>query len=62
MTHTENKDLKEKVKKEGLYMWQIADKLGVSEPTLVRWMRYPLSKEKRNAFNDAIKHLKKEGK
>ena len=61
MTHTENQDLKSKVKENGLFMWQIADELGVSEPTLVRWMRYPLSIEKRNAFNDAIKHLK-EGK
>lgn len=61
MTHSENLDLKRKVKEEGLFMWQIADEMGISEPTLVRWMRYPLSIEKRTSVINAIENLK-EGK
>ena len=58
MTHSDNQEIKNKVKENGLFMWQIADEIGISEPTLVRWMRYPLSAEKRASVMDAIKHLK----
>jgi len=40
-----NAELREKIKKSGLYQWEIADKLGCSEMTLIRWLRKELPEE-----------------
>ena len=50
----ENKDIKEKIKSSGLHQYQVADMCGVSETTLVRWLRYPLTPEKREMILSAI--------
>ena len=49
-----NKDIKEKIKAAGLHQYQVADLCGVSETTLVRWLRYDLSPEKRELILAAI--------
>ena len=49
-----NKDIKEKIKAAGLYQYQVADICGVSETTLVRWLRYELSPEKKEMIMKAI--------
>ncbi len=33
--------------RKGVYFWEIAMKLGVSEPTITRWMRVELPEDKR---------------
>ena len=34
-----NTDIRKAAKDSGVFLWEIADKLGVSEPTLNRWLR-----------------------
>lgn len=38
-----NNEIRETAKQNGVRHWQIAMRLGVSEQTLVRWLRMPLS-------------------
>ena len=38
-------------------LWQIAAKIGVSQPTMTRWLRFPLPSEKEDRIMQAIKEL-----
>lgn len=38
-------------------LWKIAIAIGVSEPTLTRWLRVPLSPEREAAIMSAIERL-----
>jgi DNA-binding XRE family transcriptional regulator len=40
-----NEELKQKIKESNLYQWQVANAVGVSEMTLIRWFRSPITKE-----------------
>lgn len=54
MSNGKNEDIKKKIKEAGLHQYQIADLCGVSETTLVRWLRYELTSEKREMILAAI--------
>ena len=41
-TNLANKDLREKFVRAGLFQWQIAKRIGISEPQLTRWLRTEL--------------------
>lgn len=41
-------------KEKKVFQWQIADKLGISEPTFIRWMRHPVSDDLEIRVMDAI--------
>lgn len=41
-------------------LWQIAAKIGVSQPTMTRWLRFPLAKEKEQKILKAIADLSRE--
>ena len=41
-------------------LWQDAAELGISEPTMTRWLRGPLSADKEAAMLEAIKKLERE--
>lgn len=41
-------------------LWKIAAQIGVSEPTITRWMRFPLSEDKRARIEQAIYILSQE--
>ena len=57
-----NADVRQKIKAAGLFQWQVAKACGISEVTLIRWLRDELSKERREAIFAAIEALsKKEG-
>lgn len=57
-----NQEIKRKIRMAGIYQWQVAKALGVSEITLVRWLRDELSDQRRNAILEAIESLShKEG-
>jgi len=55
-----NEKLRRKARGEGVSLWAIAHHLGVSEPTMTRWMRQPLPPEKEQRILDAIKELSEE--
>ena len=56
-----NKGVRELIEKNGVKHWRVALQLGVSEQTLVRWLRVPLTKEKDDAIRVAVEQIAKEG-
>ena len=55
-----NEHIRKLARIEGITQWQICLKIGVSVPTLTRWMRQPLPPDKEQRILDAIKELSKE--
>jgi len=53
-----NAEIRAEMKLLGLAIWQVADKVGVCEMTLIRWLRKELSEEKRNRVCLAIEDLR----
>jgi hypothetical protein len=50
----ENKELRAYAKEKNVFLWQIADALNIAEPTLLRWLRFPLPEDKKAAFIHAV--------
>lgn len=57
-----NKDIRESMLQANLYYWQIAEKIGVHENTLYRWMRKELKEKEKKKILQAIEDLKNERK
>ena len=57
-----NQTIRDAAKMNGVKHWQIAEYLGISEPTIMRWLRTPLSAEKEKAVMEAIEEIAKEGR
>lgn len=55
-----NKDVRFLARGKGVPFWRIAQEIGVSEPTLTRWLRVPLEPNKRTAIIGAIEKLSNE--
>lgn len=58
---TKNLDIRLQAKSNGLYLWQIAQQIGISEVTLCRWLRFDLPEQRRNQIETAIKQLSEGG-
>lgn len=56
----ENEQIRKAARVAGVPLWKIAAVVGVSEPTLIRWMRFPLSQEKESRIMEAISTLGQE--
>jgi hypothetical protein len=52
-----NSEIRNLVRTNRLYMWEVAIAAGISEPTLTRWMRTEMSGEHRTRVLDAIYSL-----
>ena len=57
----ENLMVRERAKKQKVSLWRIANEIGISEPTITRWLRVPLSQQKEKLILDAISKLSREG-
>lgn len=55
-----NIDIRDCAKSEKIPFWLIADKLGVSEPTFIRWLRKEFTEERKEQIRNIIADLKKE--
>ena len=55
-----NDKIRRKARGEGVSLWEVAVFLGISEPTITRWLRTPLSPEKENRIMEAISTLSRE--
>lgn len=53
----ENQDIRLKAKGAGIALWQIADHLGISEPTMTRLLRRKVDKETKARFLNAIREI-----
>lgn len=56
----ENEAVRRAARIAGVPLWKIAAKIGVSEPTLTRWLRVPLSQEREARVMAAIAALEQE--
>ena len=56
----ENLAVRRAAKSAGVPLWKIAASIGISEPTIIRWLRFPLPEEKERRIMDAISSLAKE--
>lgn len=54
-----NERIRKELKKDGVYLWEVAKALNVSESTITRKMRSELSTEDKRAFEDAIRTIRK---
>lgn len=52
-----NQDIRDYAAKKGVYFWEIAMKLGISEPTITRWMRVELPADKRREIEQVISDI-----
>lgn len=48
-----------RAKESGVPLWRVAIKLGISEPTMYRWLRVPLKAEQEEKFMNVIDSLSK---
>ena len=54
--------LRLKARGSGVPLWRIAQELGISEPTLTRWLRVPLQEGRRKLIMEAINKLSEGGR
>lgn len=56
--NTVNQNIKDNIKAANLFQYNVANEIGIAETTLVRWLRYELSKDKEDKIIKAINKLK----
>lgn len=54
-----NAEMKKLFKSEGIFMWQIAQALGIHEMTFSKWFRNELPKERQKEVMAAVAEIKK---
>jgi len=54
-----NEDIRKEIESAGVRHWQVADAIGVSENTFIRWLRKELPDEKKAEVRSAIKKISK---
>lgn len=59
-TYNANEDIRRAISEKRLFNYEVAEKLGVSEFTFARWLRYELSEEKKELVLNAINELASE--
>ena len=56
----ENLCIRERARAAKVPLWRIAALIGISEPTLIRWLRFPLPPDKESRILEAISTLESE--
>lgn len=56
----ENQSVRRAARVAGVPLWRVAAAIGVSEPTLTRWLRAPLPEDKEQRIMTAISALEQE--
>ena len=57
MKNMANAELKQLLKSNGLYYWQVANELHIAESTLLRWLRTELPMDKKTEIENAVSVL-----
>lgn len=55
-----NEEIRKRLKNVGMKLWELADEMGVSEPTVIRWFRHELPTDKREKVEHIIAQAEKE--
>ena len=53
----ENQDVRREVYDKGFFLYEVAEHLGISQYTINRWLRKPLTTARRKAILDAVKEM-----
>ncbi|HIU57788.1 MAG TPA: helix-turn-helix transcriptional regulator [Candidatus Ornithomonoglobus merdipullorum] len=53
-----NERIRKILKKRRIYLYELAATMGISESTLIRWMRVPLTDEHYNRLTAALQTMK----
>lgn len=53
-----NVEIRDMITENGLFLWQLADLLNVSESTVYRWLRHELPQERKREIISAIQRAK----
>ncbi|EYE89083.1 hypothetical protein Q428_04660 [Fervidicella metallireducens AeB] len=53
-----NKDLRDEFRIADVRQWEVAEAIGISEVTFVKWLRKELSEEKKKLVREAILKVK----
>lgn len=56
----ENQTVRRAARSAGVPLWRVAAAIGVSEPTLTRWLRVPLAEDKERRIMATIAELEQE--
>lgn len=59
---TKNEDIRAAARQNKVYLYEIADALGVSEPTFLRWLRRELPESKKSDVRAAIEIIAEQKK
>ncbi len=54
-----NSDVRTAAKDAGVFLYQVAAAMGISEPTMTRKLRFELSEQEKQPIFEAIKNIKK---
>lgn len=57
----ENDKIRNAARAAHIQLWKIADEMGVSEPTMTRWLRKPLTESQEAEIMAVIHRLTKKG-
>lgn len=57
-----NLDVRTAAKNSGVFLYQVATVLGISEPTMTRKLRYELSEREKKPIFEAIEKIKERNK
>ncbi len=57
-TRTNNHIVREAMNNAQMYQWELAELIGVSEPTLIRWMRREMPIERQEELVELIRRSK----
>ena len=52
-----NKDLRDEVRIANVRQWEVAEAIGISEMTFVKWLRRELPEEKKKLVREAIRKV-----
>lgn len=52
-----NHKLRAELSRNGLYIWQLAEAVGVHETTMTKWLRTPLNDEQQARVDGALNQL-----
>lgn len=50
-----NKELREEIKKRNLYMWEVAELVGIHATTFMMWLRTDITPERKARVDEALK-------
>ena len=52
-----NNEIRTRMKRSNIYLWEVADNLSMHESTLCKWFRHPLTQDQKTLILSAIESI-----